>query len=48
LPCASTEHHAMKAYWASGGTAPYILNLGTRYRWVVSFRPRPLQLSEII
>jgi hypothetical protein len=24
-PCALTEHHAMKAYWASGGTAPLIL-----------------------
>jgi hypothetical protein len=32
----------MKTYWESGGTAPHILNLGTRWRWVVSFTPRPL------
>jgi hypothetical protein len=24
-PCALTEHHAMKAYWRSGGIAPLIL-----------------------
>jgi hypothetical protein len=23
-----TEHHAMKAYWGSGGIAPRILDLG--------------------
>jgi len=37
-----TEHHAMKAYWGSGGIGPPILDLGTRWRWVVSFMPRPL------
>jgi hypothetical protein len=37
-----TEHHATKAYWGSGGTATRILELGTRWRWVVSFTPRPL------
>jgi hypothetical protein len=26
----------------SGGTAPLILDPGTRWRWVVSFTPRPL------
>jgi len=26
----------------SEGTAPRIFNLGTRWRWVVSFTPRPL------
>jgi hypothetical protein len=26
-----TEHHAMKAYWGSGGIAPRILDLGTRW-----------------
>jgi hypothetical protein len=36
-----TEHHAMKAYWGSGGTAPRILDLGIRWRRVVSFTPRP-------
>jgi hypothetical protein len=38
----STEHHAMKAYWRSGGISPLILNLGTRCWWVVSFTPQPL------
>jgi hypothetical protein len=32
----------MKAYRGSTGIAPLILNLGTRWRWVVSFTPRPL------
>jgi hypothetical protein len=27
-----TKHHAMEAYWGSGSTAPYILDLGTRWR----------------
>jgi hypothetical protein len=40
--CALTEHHAIKAYWGSGGIAPRIRDLGTRWRWVVSFMPRPL------
>jgi hypothetical protein len=40
-----TKHHAMKMYWVSGGIAPRILDLGTRWRWVVSslsgrFTPR--------
>jgi hypothetical protein len=37
-----TKHHAMKTYWRSGGIAPRIRDLGTRWRWVVSFTPRPL------
>jgi hypothetical protein len=36
------EHHAMKAYWGSGGITPRILDLGTRWRSVVSFTHRPL------
>jgi hypothetical protein len=28
--------------WGSGGISPTILDLGTRWRWVVSFTPRPL------
>jgi hypothetical protein len=32
----------MKVYWGSGCTAPRILDLSTRWRWVVSFTPRPL------
>jgi hypothetical protein len=42
FPWALTEHHAIKAYWESGDTAPRILNLGTRLRWVVTFTSRPL------
>jgi hypothetical protein len=36
-----TDHHATKGYWGSGGIAPLILDPGTRWRWVVSFTPRP-------
>jgi len=36
------EHHAMKAYCRSGGIALLILDLGTRWSWVVSFTIRPL------
>jgi hypothetical protein len=32
----------MNAYWGSGGIASRILDLGTRWKWVVSFTPRPL------
>jgi hypothetical protein len=32
----------LKAYWGSGGIAPLILDLGTRWRWVVSFTTWPL------
>jgi len=39
---ALTKHQAMKAYCVSGGTVPRILDLGTRWRWVVSFTFRPL------
>jgi hypothetical protein len=33
----------MKTYWGSGGVAPRILDLGARWRWVVSFTPQPLK-----
>jgi hypothetical protein len=36
----------MKAYWGSGGIASRILELGTKWRWVVSFTIRPLYLQE--
>jgi hypothetical protein len=36
----------MKTYWGSEGIAPRILELGTRWRWVVSFTPRPLYLQS--
>jgi hypothetical protein len=35
----------MKTFWGSGGIAPRILDLGTRWRWVVSFTHRPLYLQ---
>jgi hypothetical protein len=40
--CALNKHQAMKAYWGSRCIAPRILDLGTRWRWVASFMPRPL------
>jgi hypothetical protein len=49
-----TKYHTIKTYpllnyashhkdvLGSGGMAPRILNLSTKWRWVVSFTPRPL------
>jgi hypothetical protein len=37
-----TKHHAIKTYWGNGGITLWILNLGTRWRSVVSFTPQPL------
>jgi hypothetical protein len=37
-----TKHHAMKVYWGSGGISPRILDLGTWWRWAVSFTSGPL------
>jgi hypothetical protein len=34
--------HTTKAYRGSTGTAPLILHLGPRWRFVVSFTPRPI------
>jgi len=31
----------MEAYWESGGTAPHILDSGTRWRWVGQLHPQP-------
>jgi hypothetical protein len=45
-PCALTEHHAMKEYWQIGGIAPCILYSDTRWRWAISFTPRPLYPKE--
>jgi hypothetical protein len=39
--------HAMKSYSGRRGIAPFILNLGSRWRLVVNFTPRPLYLQEI-
>jgi hypothetical protein len=35
-----TKYHAMKTYWGNVGVAPRILNLDTRWSWVVSFTSR--------
>jgi hypothetical protein len=40
-PCV-TKHHVIEMYWGNGGIAPRILDLGTRWRWVVSYTPLPL------
>jgi hypothetical protein len=37
-----TDHHTMESYWGNGGIYPSILDLGTRWKLVVSFKPRPL------
>jgi hypothetical protein len=36
LPLCLNKHHTM-TYWGIGGIAPHILDLSTRWRWVVSF-----------
>jgi hypothetical protein len=36
------KHHDVKKYWGSGGIAPRILNVGNRWRWVVSFALQPV------
>jgi hypothetical protein len=40
------KHHSMKTYCGSRGTAPRILNFGTRCRWMVRFKPRPLHPGD--
>jgi hypothetical protein len=45
--CALTKHHAMKAYWRSGGIGSRILDLGTWWRWVISFHTYKHYLSNI-
>jgi hypothetical protein len=37
-----TKYYAMKMYWGSRSTAPCILNVGTKWRWAVSFMPQLL------
>jgi hypothetical protein len=32
MPLCLTKYRAMKTYWGIGGTAPRILDLGTRWR----------------
>jgi hypothetical protein len=42
-PLSEIKHYAMKAY---GRVDPRVLVLGTSWRWVVSFTPRPLYLQR--
>jgi len=37
-----TKHHTTKTCKRTGGRASRILNLSTKWKWVVSFLPRPL------
>jgi hypothetical protein len=37
-----TKHHAMKAYWGVEVYLHSFFDLGTRWRLMVSFTPRPL------
>jgi hypothetical protein len=36
------KNYAIKTYWGIVGIYPRILNLGTRWSWVISFTPQPL------
>ena len=40
--------HAIKAYRRSGGLAPLIFNLGTKWRWLVNFHAPAALLPGII
>jgi hypothetical protein len=40
--CFLTKHHAMKAHWGVDVQLHSFFDLGTRWRWVVSFTPRLL------
>jgi len=35
------KHHTMETNWESGDIAKRIVNLGTRWRWEVTFTLRP-------
>jgi len=43
-----TKHHAIKTSGSGGIAPPHILNLVSRWRWVVSFTTRPLYLQAKI
>jgi hypothetical protein len=42
LGCILTENHAMKAYWGVEVQLHPFFDLGNRWRWLMSFTPRPL------
>jgi hypothetical protein len=39
-----TKHHAMETYWGAEVELHAIFDLGTRWRWMISFTPRPPQI----
>jgi hypothetical protein len=41
-----SKYHAMKTYWESGSIVPCVLNLGTKWRRVVSLTLRQLSPGE--
>ena len=41
-PSLSTPYISLPAPWRGRGIAPRVLNLGSRWRWVVAITPRPL------
>jgi hypothetical protein len=41
-PSLSTLYISLRAPWRGRGIAPRVLNLGSRWRWVVAITPRPL------
>jgi len=43
-----TKCFTMKTYWGSGGIAPHILNLGTRWGCLVSYTPWPFYFYKIL
>jgi hypothetical protein len=46
VPLLLTKHHAMKAYWGMEVQRHSFFDLGTRWRWVVSFTTRSFYLRE--
>ena len=46
--CTVVHVHATKAYRGSEGTAPLILNLGTKCGWAISFIFQPLDLRYLL
>jgi hypothetical protein len=45
-PCLTNYALRHEGVWGSGCIDPHFLDLGTSWRWVVSFTPRPLKYSE--
>jgi len=47
MPCLLyAEGLGLRERWKGEYTVPLILNLGARWRWMVSFTPRPLYVRQ--